>query len=326
MDWLEVFVETSVDGLEIVSGLLYGCGLTGLMIEDERDFQEFLDNPDRDWDYVADELVEEKNNLKTGITFFVTDNMSGLEMLSAIKSGLASLKENEKEFDLGSLKITMKNIKEEDWANNWKKYFKPMPVGDKIMIKPSWENLAEPTDKIVLKIDPGHIFGTGTHETTQCCIEHIENYLKEGDRVLDIGCGSGILGIASLLLGAEYADMVDIDPNAVKIVTENADMNNIPHEKYEVMAGNILDDEKLHEKYSGKKYDVVEANIVADVIVALSPMVPNFIKDNGIFICSGIIDTRLDDVLKALGENGFEVLETKTRKDWCAVASRYTGR
>ena len=159
------------------------------------------------------------------------------------------------------------------------------------------------------------IDGTASHIT-----------LPEGGVGLDIGCGSGILGIASLLLGAEYADMVDIDPNAVKIVTENADMNNIPHEKYEVMAGNILDDEKLHEKYSGKKYDVVEANIVADVIVALSPMVPNFIKDNGIFICSGIIDTRLDDVLKALGENGFEVLETKTRKDWCAVASRYTGR
>ena len=162
MDWLEVFVETSVDGLEIVSGLLYGCGLTGLMIEDERDFQEFLDNPDRDWDYVADELVEEKNNLKTGITFFVTDNMSGLEMLSAIKSGLASLKENEKEFDLGSLKITMKNIKEEDWANNWKKYFKPMPVGDKIMIKPSWENLAEPTDKMCLKLTPA-IFSAQAH-------------------------------------------------------------------------------------------------------------------------------------------------------------------
>jgi ribosomal protein L11 methyltransferase len=325
MDWLEVFVETSIEGLEIVSGLLYGCGITGLMIEDERDFKEFLENPDRDWDYVADELVEEKNKLKTGITFFVTDNMSGLEMLSAIKSGLASLKENEKEFDLGSLEITMKNIKEEDWANNWKKYFKPMPVGDKIMIKPSWEELTEPTDKIVLKIDPGHIFGTGTHETTQCCIEHIENYVKAGDRVLDIGCGSGILGIASLLLGADYADMADIDPNAVKIVTENADMNDIPHEKYEVMAGNILDDEKLYNKYSSKLYDVVEANIVADVIVALSPMVPSFIKDNGIFICSGIIDTRLDDVLKALKENGFEVLETKTRKDWCAVASKFVG-
>lgn len=325
MDWLEVFVETSIEGLEIVSGLLYGCGITGLMISDERDFEEFLENPDRDWDYVADELVEEKKQLKTGITFFVTDNMNGLEMFAAIKAGITSLKENEKEFNLGSLELTMKNIKEEDWANNWKKYFKPMPVGEKIMIKPSWEELTEKTDKIILKIDPGHIFGTGTHETTQCCIEHIENYVKEGDKVLDIGCGSGILGIASLLLGASYADMVDIDPNAVKIVTDNAVLNDLPKEKYEVSAGNILDDEKLYDKYSGKKYDVVEANIVADIIIALSPMVPNFIKDNGIFICSGIISERLDDVLKALDENKFEVLETKQRKDWCAVATRYIG-
>ena len=325
MDWIEVFVETSIEGLEIVSGLIYSCGITGLMIEDERDFKEFLENPDRDWDYVADELVEEKNNLKTGITFFVTDNMNGLEILSAVKSGLIHLKETEKDFDLGSLTLEMKNVKEEDWANNWKKYFKPMPVGEKIMIKPSWEELTEETDKVVLKIDPGHIFGTGTHETTQCCIEHIENYVKEGDKVLDIGCGSGILGIASILLGAGYADMVDIDPNAVEIVTENANMNDIPKEKYEVVAGNILDDENLFEKYSGKKYDVVEANIVADVICALSPMVPDFIKDKGYFICSGIIDERLDDVLNALKENNFEVLETKERKGWCAVASRYKG-
>ncbi len=325
MDWIEVFVETSIEGLEIVSGLIYSCGITGLMIEDERDFKEFLENPDRDWDYVADELVEEKNNLKTGITFFVTDNMNGLEILSAVKSGLIHLKETEKDFDLGSLTLEMKNVKEEDWANNWKKYFKPMPVGEKIMIKPSWEELTEETDKVILKIDPGHIFGTGTHETTQCCIEHIENYVKEGDKVLDIGCGSGILGIASILLGAGYADMVDIDPNAVEIVTENATMNDIPKEKYEVVAGNILDDENLFEKYSGKKYDVVEANIVADVICALSPMVPNFVKDKGYFICSGIIDERLDDVLNALKENNFEVLETKERKGWCAVASRYKG-
>jgi len=325
MNWVEVFVETSIEGLEIVSGLLYGSGITGLMIQDERDFKEFLENPERDWDYVADELVEEKNNLVTGITFFVSDNMNGLEMLADIKNGLASLSENEKDFDLGTLQLTMKNVKEEDWANNWKKYFKPMPVGEKIMIKPSWEELTEATDKIVLKIDPGHIFGTGTHETTQCCIEHIENYLKEGDKVLDIGCGSGILGIASLLLGAEYADMVDIDPNAVKIVTENAELNELTTEKYEVVAGNILDDENLYEKYSGKKYDVVEANIVADIIIALSSMVPEFVKDNGIFICSGIISERLDEVLEALSENKFEILETKRRKDWCAVATRYIG-
>lgn len=326
MDWLEIFVETTREGIEIVSGLLYQCGITGLMIEDENDFKEFMENPNSNWDYIDEELVEIKREEGVGITFFVTDNASGNEMLSQIKSGLASLKENEKEFDLGTLNVKFKNIKEEDWANNWKKYFKPFPIGDKIMIKPSWEELKEETDKIILKIDPGHIFGTGTHETTQLCIEHIENYVKEGDKILDIGCGSGILSIASLLVGASYADAVDIDPNAINIAYENSDMNDIPREKYNVMAGNILGDKELYEKFATKSYDVVEANIVADIIVALSKMVPAFIKDNGIFISSGIITDRLDDVYNALDENGFTVLETKTKKDWAAIVSRYTGK
>lgn len=326
MDWLEIFIETTREGIEIVSGLLYQCGITGLMIEDENDFKEFMENPNSNWDYIDEELVEIKREAGVGITFFVTDNASGNEMLSQIKSGLLSLKENEKEFDLGTLNLKFKNVKEEDWANNWKKYFKPFPIGEKIMIKPSWEELKEETDKIILKIDPGHIFGTGTHETTQLCIEHIENYVKEGDKILDIGCGSGILSIASLLVGASYADAVDIDTNAIDIAYENSDMNDIPREKYNVMAGNILGDEELYNKFATKSYDVVEANIVADIIVALSKMVPDFIKDNGIFISSGIITDRLEDVYNALAENGFTVIETKTKKDWAAVVSRYTGK
>lgn len=323
MDWLEIFVETSEDGLEIVCGLLYSCGLTGLMIEDGREFAEFLENPNRDWDYIEDDLVKEKTDHPTGITFFVTDNLNGIETLTAVKSGLISLKETEKEFNLGSLEVTMKNIKEEDWANNWKKYFKPFSIGNKIMIKPSWEELKEKTDKVILKIDPGHIFGTGTHETTQCCIEHIENYVKEGDKVLDVGCGSGILSIASLLLGAKYAAAVDIDPNAVEIVTGNAKMNDIPEDRYDVYAGNILEDEKFMDTFGGRTFDVVEANIVADIIIALCPMIPNFIKDNGIFISSGIISQRQKDVEAALEANGFKVLEIKGKKDWVAIASRY---
>ena len=153
MEWIEVFVSTSQMGLEPVEGVLYECGLTGLMIHDESDFAEFLENPHRDWDYVADELVEEKEQLVTGITFFVRENMYGREQLAQIKSALAAVKESEKELDLGSLELTMKNVQEEDWANNWKKYFKPFPVGEKIMIKPSWEELTEETDKIILKID-----------------------------------------------------------------------------------------------------------------------------------------------------------------------------
>ncbi|OUN42675.1 50S ribosomal protein L11 methyltransferase [Anaerotignum lactatifermentans] len=325
MEWIEVFVATSQMGLEPVEGVLYQCGLNGLMIHDEADFAEFLENPNREWDYVADELVEEKQEQTTGITFFLRDNLYGREQLSQIKSALQSVKETEKELDLGSLEVTMKNVAEEDWANNWKKYFKPFPVGDKIMIKPSWEELPAQTDKIILKIDPGHIFGTGTHETTQLCMELIEKYVKKDDMVLDIGCGSGILSIASLLLDAKEADAVDIDPNAIQIAYENSDRNDIDRNRYHVKAGNILEDKELQASYSGKKYDLVAANIVADVIIALTKQVPDYIKDGGIFLCSGIITERKEDVLEALKAAGFAVLDIKEKTSWVAIATRYEG-
>lgn len=324
-NWIEIFIETTKEGFEPVSGIIYQCGITGVMIEDADDFEEFLENPARDWDYIEDELVEQKHNAKNGITFFVRDNMNGKETFELVKEMLKNAKENEKEIDFGSLDITVKNIKEDDWANNWKKYFKPFAVGDKIVIRPSWEEYNDDGNKTVLKIDPGHVFGTGTHETTQLCIELIENYLKKDDMVLDIGCGSGILSIASLLLGAKYADAVDIDPNAIDIAYTNAGMNDIGRETYDVVSGNILEDEDLNEKYSGKKYDVVEANIVADVIIALTNKIPQYIKDGGVFISSGIIVERLDDVLEALKGHGFEVLEVKKKKGWSAIASRYNG-
>lgn len=325
MEWIEVFVATSQMGLEPVEGVLYQCGLNGLMIHDEADFAEFLENPNREWDYVADELVEEKQEQTTGITFFLRDNLYGREQLSQIKSALQSVKETEKELDLGSLEVTMKNVAEEDWANNWKKYFKPFPVGDKIMIKPSWEELPAQTDKIILKIDPGHIFGTGTHETTQLCMELIEKYVKKDDMVLDIGCGSGILSIASLLLDAKEGDAVDIDPNAIQIAYENSDRNDIDRSRYHVKAGNILEDKELQASYSGKKYDLVAANIVADVIIALTKQVPDYIKDGGIFLCSGIITERKEDVLEALKAANFAVLDIKEKTSWVAIATRYEG-
>ena len=325
MEWIEVFVATSQMGLEPVEGVLYQCGLNGLMIHDEADFAEFLENPNREWDYVADELVEEKQEQTTGITFFLRDNLYGREQLSQIKSALQSVKETEKELDLGSLEVTMKNVAEEDWANNWKKYFKPFPVGDKIMIKPSWEELPAQTDKIILKIDPGHIFGTGTHETTQLCMELIEKYVKKDDMVLDIGCGSGILSIASLLLDAKEADAVDIDPNAIQIAYENSDRNDIDRSRYHVKAGNILEDKELQASYSGKKYDLVAANIVADVIIALTKQVSDYIKDGGIFLCSGIITERKEDVLEALKAAGFAVLDIKEKTSWVAIATKYEG-
>ncbi len=323
--WIEIFIETEREGFEPVSGIIYQCGITGVMIEDSEDFTEFLDNPARDWDYIEDELVKQKTKAKNGITFFVRDNVNGMETLNIVKEMLRSAKENEKEINFGSLEMTLKNIKEDDWANNWKKYFKPFAVGDKMIICPSWEKADNDGTKTVLKIDPGHVFGTGTHETTRLCIELVEKHMREGDNVLDIGCGSGILSIASLLLGASHADAVDIDPNAVDIAYTNAGMNGIGRDTYNVVSGNILADDELDKAYSGKKYDVVEANIVADVIIALTEKIPQYIKDGGIFVSSGIIVERLDDVLEALKSRGFALIEVVKDKGWAAVASKYEG-
>ena len=322
MDFLEAYVETSEIGIEMASGVVYANGVTGIMVEDQRDFSEFMKDPNRQWDYIDDELMKQKLTQKNGITFFVTDNASGIETLNAIKADLKRVKDEEKIFDVGSFNLTVKNVKEEDWANNWKKYFKPFPVGDKVVIKPSWEEYEEKEGRVVLNIDPGHIFGTGSHETTKGCIEFIEKFVSGGEKVADIGCGSGILAIAALLLGADFASAVDIDPNAVEIVRQNAELNCIKPEKYEVFAGDILNDGDIQEKFNGKKYDMAFANIVADIVIPLSAMVPDFIRDKGIFICSGIISERLNDVMEALNKNGFEILEITRKKDWCAIASR----
>lgn len=324
-NWIEIFIETTKDGFEPISGIIYQCGITGIIIEDTDDFNEFLEDPARDWDYIEDELVEQKKSSKNGITFFVRDNANGKETFEIIKEMLKTAQYREKEINFGSLEITVKNIKEDDWANNWKKYFKPFAVGDKIVIRPSWEEYDDDGSKIILKIDPGHVFGTGTHETTQLCIELIEEYVNKDNIILDIGCGSGILSIASLLLGAKHADAVDIDPNAMDIAYTNSGMNNIGKDVYTVISGNILEDDELDKIYSGKKYDIVEANIVADIIIALTDKIPNYIKDGGIFISSGIIIERLDDVLSALKSHNFDVINVKRKNGWAAIASRYNG-
>lgn len=324
MEWLEVFIACPRDGLEALAGFLYAHGLTGLMIEDEAEFQAFLENPSREWDYIAEELVEEKK--ENGITFFLRDNANGREDLTQIISGLPRLAEQEKELFPDGLQAVVKNVQEEDWANNWKQYFKPFSIGEKLLIKPSWEEVPETGGKQVLEIDPGHIFGTGTHETTQLCLEWIEELIQEGDQVVDIGCGSGILSIGALLLGAAEADAVDIDPNAIQIAYENSDRNHIDRSRYHVAAGNILTDTALQESCRGKNYDMVFANIVADVIIALTDQVPEYIKAGGHFICSGIILEREEDVRKALKEHGFTVLGVKEKNSWAAIATRYDGK
>ena len=320
MDWIKATIYTTSEGIEPVSGRLYQLGITGLEIDDEQDFKDFLENNRQYWDYVDEDLIKEKEG-ETRVSVYVSDNPSGYEMLTAIKGTLAELRALDEDKTFGRLEIETLTLNEEDWENNWKKYFHPMEIGEKILIKPEWEELTGDSDRIVFNINPGMTFGTGSHYTTQLCIENLEKYLHSGDRMLDLGCGSGILSIISLLLGASEATAVDIDPNAVDVAYENADRNHVDKEKYHVYSGNILTDTALQEKISGK-YEVVASNIVADVIIGLAPMVRQYMKEGGIWITSGIIEDRVEDVRAAMTENGFEVIELRQRKDWVSIVCR----
>ena len=325
MNFIELFVETSREGLEPVSGLLYQQGVTGLIVEDPADFAAFLNNPSRDWDYVDDGLKAQKESAPTGITFYVSDTPAGYDTVKTVAIALQTLKNKEKELDLGPLTLSRKNVKEEDWANNWKQYFKPFPVGQNLLIRPSWEEIPAAETRKVLTIDPGHVFGTGGHETTSMCLEHLERWVRPGDTVFDIGCGSGILSIGALLLGAKEATAIDIDPDAVSIAYENAERNGIDRAVYHVLSGNITKDRELEQSFHGRDFDVVVANIVADVIIILCRRVRRCIRPGGVFIVSGIIQDRMEDVMGVLSLNKFTVEDITVKGEWAAMAARYEG-
>ena len=318
MDWIKVKIYTTSAGIEGVTGRLYQLGITGLEIDDEADFKDFLENNKQYWDYVDEELMKQKQG-ETKVVCYVSDDLNGNELLMSIRTSMAEMKSIDAENEYGRLEVELENTTTEDWANNWKKYFHPMEVGKRILIKPEWEELSEPTDRLVFNINPGMSFGTGSHNTTQLCIEALEEYVKPGVKMLDLGCGSGILSILSLMLGAEKAVAVDIDPNAVDTAYENAAMNDIDKSKYTVLSGNVVTDAEVQSIIGADEYEVVAANIVADVIIALAPAAKRYMKEGGVFITSGIIEGRQDEVKAALEENGFDIQEVRNSGDWYSI-------
>lgn len=322
MDWLQISIYTTSEGIEPVSGRLYNLGITGIEIEDYEDFCDFLENNKQYWDYVDDELIEEKKQ-ETRVKVYVSDNASGAEMLAGIRSTLQELKSYDTDGLFGRLELSIDNINEEDWANNWKQYFHPLKIGDRLLIQPEWEPVTEETDRMIFSVNPGMTFGTGSHYTTRLCLEVLEKIVKPGTVMADMGCGSGILSVISLMLGASHATAVDIDPNAVHIALDNAKRNGVDTKNYRVLAGNILTDEKLLLEIADRQYDVIAANIVADVIIAFAPVVAPMLKDDGVFVTSGIIEDRKEDVKEALISAGFEIEEIKQDKDWlCMVCKK----
>lgn len=316
MNWIQVKIITTADGIEPVTGMLYDLGISGAEISDKDDFREFLENNRKYWDYVDEEL-EGLKNADTSITVYLSDDCEGEEKLSCIKNELMKIKQDEPKA-YGSLEIIEKKVKDEDWSENWKQYFKPIKAGKKILIVPEWEEIPE-TDRTVFRINPGMSFGTGSHESTRMCIEELEKAVESGCRVLDLGCGSGILSVIALLLGAESVTAVDIDADAVDVSYSNLKLNGLSEDRLFGIAGDITEDLTLRRKISEQKYDVVVANIVADVIIALSDFVCEFMKADAIFICSGIINERCEEVEEKLKRSGLNILNVRRDGEWSAI-------
>ncbi|MBR3703954.1 MAG: 50S ribosomal protein L11 methyltransferase [Oscillospiraceae bacterium] len=311
MKWLALHIDTSPAGLEPVSDMLGDLGIEGLVIEDEGDFRQFLENNQQYWDYVDEELDRSMSG-KCRITFYVEDNDAGFASVAAVRIAMAELKKEHSEY--APLILTMDGVEDADWENNWKAFYKPMEIGERLIVIPDWEN-ADPKGRVALRLNPGLTFGTGSHATTRLCLTALEKLVKPGMRVLDLGCGSGILSIASILLGAERAYACDIDEKAVDVAYENAALNSVDRTRYTVRAGDVTSDARLRADM-GDNYDIVVANIVSDVIIAIAPAVRPLMREGGVFITSGIIDDRADEVRGKLEENGFKVLEANQSEGW----------
>ena len=307
--WLEVTVDTPRAGLEALCARLTGNGVNGFSIEDEEDFKQFLEQNRQYWDYVDEELLERMRGV-CRVKFYVTDDAHGRAQLVQWMEGI-------------DLPCSTAVLGENDWAHSWQKYYKPMAVGERLWIVPQWERGQEmPQGKVPVYLNPGLTFGTGSHSSTRLCLMGLEEYTVPGQPVLDLGCGSGILSIAALNLGASAAVAVDIDPKAADVAYENAALNGIGKDRYTVRAGDVLSDKALAAELGRQRYPLVLANIVADVIIPLSAKAGDYLTEDGVFLCSGIIDTRAGEVQAALERNGLKVFRRREEKGWVSLAAR----
>ncbi len=307
--WLEVTVDTPREGLDALCARLTANGINGFAIEDEEDFKQFLEQNHQYWDYVDEELLEQMRGI-CRVKFYVTDDAHGKAQLEQWLTGI-------------DLPYVSAPLGENDWAHSWQKYYKPMAVGDKLWIVPEWErDKPVPEGRTPVYLNPGLTFGTGNHSSTRLCLMGLEEYTVPGQPVLDLGCGSGILSIAALNLGASSAVAVDIDPKAADVAYENATLNGIGKDRYTVRAGDVLTDKALAAELGQQRYPLVLANIVADVIMPLSAKAGKYLTEEGVFLCSGIIDTRADEVQSALERNGLKVFRRREEKGWVSLAAR----
>ena len=309
MKWVEVQIKTTTEAEEIVANIMYDLGVTGLAIEDPSDILAFQQS-EEDWDYIDPELVKQDYEGVIIKAYFPEDENLP-DKIQLVKDNIENIPMRETGKALGSVTIT--EVYEEDWAEAWKKYYKPIKLGEKIVIKPTWEEYEKKEGEIVIELDPGMAFGTGTHETTMLCIEALEKYVNNNTFVYDVGCGSGILSIVSAKLGAKKVVGVDLDPLCVKISKENVSINRVEN-TVEILEGNLFD------KFT-EKADIIVCNIIAEVIIDMVKHLKKYLKDDGVFIASGIIVEKKEKVKEELVSNGFKMLEEKITNDWVLIVS-----
>ena len=317
MEWLELKIDTSPSGLDAVTELLEQQGVTGVMIDDEADFKEFLEHNRQYWDYVDEALLQEKTGVSR-VTFYLERNEAALDVIARVRMAMSDLKKARPE--CGPLLLTIDNVADADWENNWKRFYKPMEIGERLLVVPQWEE-ARDDGRVKLVLNPGLTFGTGSHATTRLCLQALDKYIRGGEKILDLGCGSGILSIAALVLGAGEAFACDIDEKCVDVAYENAALNGVGKDRYTVRWGDVLTDKALQAEFGGG-YDMVVANIVADVIMGLSDKVRPFLKEGGLFLCSGIIDDRAEEVFTKLRADGWTVIEQHDSEGWYSFLCR----
>lgn len=319
MDWTEVTIFTSTEGIMPVTDLLDEQGIEGYALEDAADFEEFLQDTEIYWDYVDENLKKELSSQETKIKIYLSDDEEGRAQYKLLCEKLNELKNNDENNAYGRLVTETSLTRQEDWEWGWKQYFKPFPVGKTFIIKPSWETVDDTEGRTILEIDPASSFGTGTHDTTQLCMTALEETVKGGEKLLDMGTGSGILAIAAGMLGAKPDTIVDIDEHCLTCAAENAERNNVTLGRK--LHGDALKNPALAEEI-GKDYDIIVANIVADVIIGMSNMFWDKLKDNGTLICSGILNERADDVENALVKAGFDILKRQASDNWTAFTAK----
>ena len=317
MDYLEVTIQTASAGIEVVASALTAGGFDSLVVEDQAEYENFLEDNRAYWDYIDEEFQQELQGLSR-IKLYLEVDGTEEKQLHKLEKLLEALKKRTKK-NLGTLEISSQLLPETNWEESWKDNYPPQEVGERLVVVPCWN--PEAGDRIPVILDPGLTFGTGAHPSTQMCIEFMEELVQPGMDVIDLGSGSGILSIAALRLGAETAIGVDIDPKAEDIARENAAYNDFGIERFDAVTGNVTEDAALMERLSKKHYDLVFVNIVADVIIGLAPVLKHFMDEHTRVICSGILDVREQEVHEALRANGLTVLATRAREDWRSLVA-----